>query len=32
MDKFLEDIEKLKVKYNEQGPQFSGRGEIFAEV
>jgi hypothetical protein len=32
MDKFLEDVEKLKTKYNEQGPIFTGRSEIFSEV
>lgn len=32
MDKFLEDIELLKSKYLEQGPIFTGRTEIFAEV
>lgn len=32
LDKFLEDLEKLKIKYNEQGPQFSGKSEIFSEL
>jgi len=32
MDKFMEDIEKLKNKYNESGPIFSARTEIFSEV
>jgi len=32
MDKFIEDVELLKQKYLESGPQFSGRTEIFAEV
>ena len=32
IDKFLEDIERLKLKYNESGPIFSGRLEIFSEI
>ncbi|CDW76855.1 guanylate-binding n-terminal domain containing protein [Stylonychia lemnae] len=32
IDKFLEDIDKLKQKYNESGPIFSGRLEIFSEI
>ena len=32
MDKFMQDIEKLKSKYLEQGPIFTGRGEIFSDT
>lgn len=32
IDKFLDDIERLKQKYNESGPIFSGRLEIFSEI
>jgi hypothetical protein len=32
MDKFMEDLERLKAKYFESGPNFSGRGEIFADT
>ena len=32
MDKFMEDLERMKSKYYEQGPNFSGRGELFAET
>lgn len=32
LDKFMEDIEKLKQKYIEKGPIFSGKSEIFTEV
>ena len=32
IDKFLEDVERLKSKYNESGPIFTGRSEIFSEI
>lgn len=32
IDKFLEDIERLKQKYNDQGPVFTGRSEIISEI
>jgi hypothetical protein len=32
LDKFKEDLDRLKQKYNEQGPNFSGKGEIFTEI
>lgn len=32
IEKFQEDIEQLKTKYNEQGPIFTGRNEILLEV
>ena len=32
LDKFLEGIERLKQKYNDEGPIFSGKSEIFTEV
>lgn len=32
MDKVLEDLEMVKIKYMEQGPKFTGRGELFADI
>lgn len=32
IDKFLEDIERMKTRYNESGPIFTGRGEIISEI
>lgn len=32
IDKFLEGLEGLKIKFNEQGPNFSGKGEILADI
>lgn len=32
MEKFIEEIERLKIRYNENGPIFSGRAEIIAEI
>jgi len=32
MEAFLDEIEKLKQKYNESGPLFTGRGEIFSDL
>lgn len=29
LDKFRDELEKLKAKYLEQGPKFSMRNEIF---
>lgn len=32
MDKVMEELDRLKAKYLEQGPNFSGRIEIFCEI
>lgn len=32
IEQFLDEIEKLKQKYNENGPVFSGKTEIFSEI
>lgn len=32
IDQFLEDIERMKTRYNETGPIFTGRGEIISEI
>lgn len=32
MEPFLEELDKLKQKYNEHGPVFAGRMEIFSEI
>lgn len=32
IDQFMESLEGLKSKFNEQGPIFTGKGEILAEI
>lgn len=32
MDKFMESLEQVKLKYNEQGPNFSSKAEVFSEI
>lgn len=32
LDKFREDLDRIKQKYNDQGPIFTGKAEILSDI